>query len=751
MSLTGSGRQLTGSGSAKKTQRHLAIDKVFENVTVLTFLTRCAAQLIGADEDHNDVTKAIAGLAFRNGPNAVKKLVSACIREEFWSSAESCQDQDQSRLTLFRTDSVFVSSLTHVMRLCCNAWLRVALKTPMNELRQASVVLNVDPSREAASPEVFARRKEKLTAIVEGFLESVYSSLSDQPFELWDTLRLLASSSQLCFGRGKQEEARAHAVGGFLFLRIICPQIIQVSTKVSSKKNGSNATNTVLLKNSVLVAKIIQSVANFAPRFEEEHMRSFDTLLHEQQAKLLSHFAKVLSPKYGNGLTTACAGKAFVKATSRSSSFQCYTEFSEFCGNHKPAILERAATHTSTFPIDFDLLERIVGGGGGGGGGDDDLDGSPSMRGKRKKWYRRGSVSNRGKLTSSLDGTAQLCDMPLSQQEARSNGTRSSDTDLIEMSGNAKGANAPTRNRSVSMHRQNSPLTLTCGSSASRGNMSPTDLDSPGRQRRASVSFASADVIGELHGSSSMPYVFTNFNHGTAGGAIMEEPTHKITFDLLANNMFDLSSVVSSDRICHSATPSMSSSSSSTSTLSISASTSTSSITASESPTFDNSNVYLSSTVSPDLTPRFIKRGAQWKTRSLDGSANRAVTRNTRSESASPPPLPPSNMATSTNKLTSPVSFGTSPPTSDVFSPRLELGGIVASKSANPSYRQGSDDNHSDRSGGTSSEEDETRSRSRSGSFTAYIKNKLRRPSDTSNNDVIVDENPAGAGVLSVH
>ncbi len=84
---------------------------MFEDGPFLTFIIRCVKNLANVggtlmfclvlacltliltynsneqqQDDYNKITRAFADIAFRNGHASVKRLVSACIREEFWSS-----------------------------------------------------------------------------------------------------------------------------------------------------------------------------------------------------------------------------------------------------------------------------------------------------------------------------------------------------------------------------------------------------------------------------------------------------------------------------------------------------------------------------------------------------------------------------------------------------------------------------------------------------------------------------------------
>jgi len=130
--------------------------------------------------------------------------------------------------------------------------------------------------------------KQNLINLVNVFLENVQESISMLPLTFFTLFGELQKQVETKFPtQGRQ------AVGGFFFLRFICPSLISPETNglFREKTHLSSDTRRVL----VLVSKIIQNISNNR-EFTEDYMLDLNAFIASSQAVVKRIFDSVMTP-----------------------------------------------------------------------------------------------------------------------------------------------------------------------------------------------------------------------------------------------------------------------------------------------------------------------------------------------------------------------------------------------------------------------------------------------------------------------
>jgi len=151
---------------------------------------------------------------------------------------------------------------------------------------EESVDMEVFPDRITGGD--ISVNRQRLTLTFELFFDKIISSIDKSPYEL----RVL-SYTLLTKVSSKYPDSGASSVGSFFFLRFICPGImIPQKYGIVKDKPSENAQRSL-----ILVAKILQALANKLPfQKKEESMMYFNSLL-DQKRERFTHFVETLAQK----------------------------------------------------------------------------------------------------------------------------------------------------------------------------------------------------------------------------------------------------------------------------------------------------------------------------------------------------------------------------------------------------------------------------------------------------------------------
>eukprot|EP00013_Stygamoeba_regulata_P021438 CAMPEP_0177664802 /NCGR_PEP_ID=MMETSP0447-20121125/20706_1 /TAXON_ID=0 /ORGANISM="Stygamoeba regulata, Strain BSH-02190019" /LENGTH=541 /DNA_ID=CAMNT_0019170835 /DNA_START=38 /DNA_END=1663 /DNA_ORIENTATION=- len=215
------------------------------------------------------------------------KLLQPVLRI-YLSSSDECKNAS----LLFRGLSLVSRMLSTYSRLNGTHYLESVLSKHVRKVNRQrhTPSLEIDPSKAAALSE---SRLAKNRAALEKLTERVLNAVLDTPLPtaLLRAMRLLAHmvhASQLA-------HATHTALGSFLFLRFVCPAIVcpeaflQVDGSISPEAR----------RTLILVAKLIQTLANDAPLEKEAYLLPFAAFFARWRTRLAAHYDALLTQEVG--------------------------------------------------------------------------------------------------------------------------------------------------------------------------------------------------------------------------------------------------------------------------------------------------------------------------------------------------------------------------------------------------------------------------------------------------------------------
>ena len=214
-------------------------------------------------------------------------LFEYVIREEVESTA--------SVSVLFRSNSMAIRLVSMFAKLTATSYLKALLLPLIEEiLSDDPTRFEVDPARLGGGPTAIAAAKKNqktLETMVSKCFDTIFASLNRVP----RILRRIASFFVNTVER-KFPGASSKAVGGFFFLRFICPAIVAPASFGLLAKHPAGKGHRAL----VLVAKVLQNAAN-GTRFKEAEMENFNEYLQQKEAKLKQFLEALGEPATGEG------------------------------------------------------------------------------------------------------------------------------------------------------------------------------------------------------------------------------------------------------------------------------------------------------------------------------------------------------------------------------------------------------------------------------------------------------------------
>lgn len=188
---------------------------------------------------------------------------------------------------LFRSNSMAIRLVSVYAKLLATPYLKSLLSPLIEETLSGDPSrFEVDPARLSAAPNAAAAAKKNqktLHDMVIKYLDAIFASLERVPRMMRRIAAMLVEHVESKFPGASEK-----AVGGFFFLRFVCPAIVAPATFGLLDKHPSGPAHRAL----VLVAKVLQNAAN-ATQFKETEMECFNTFLTAKQPEL-DQFLKAL-------------------------------------------------------------------------------------------------------------------------------------------------------------------------------------------------------------------------------------------------------------------------------------------------------------------------------------------------------------------------------------------------------------------------------------------------------------------------
>jgi len=241
------------------------------NLTLVKLLGEVTSE--GADrEDCEHLIQSIVRVFEEK--NIALNLLSKLTQDEIETSSSD---------TLFRANSLATKTVELYMKFIGSSYLNSTLSPFIKKIYQSKKSYEVDPDRleKGISKEKSFRNLYKL---VQNILNAIFISVDACPSILRELFYNLQTSATYKFSDEPSSVAKYTVVGGFIFLRFFCPALMAPKFYGIIEDHPDLQSNRTLM----LVAKIIQKLANLTTfKHEEDFMNQFNVLLEENKQNLM--------------------------------------------------------------------------------------------------------------------------------------------------------------------------------------------------------------------------------------------------------------------------------------------------------------------------------------------------------------------------------------------------------------------------------------------------------------------------------
>eukprot|EP01102_Stenamoeba_stenopodia_P019729 TRINITY_DN751_c0_g1_i2.p1 TRINITY_DN751_c0_g1~~TRINITY_DN751_c0_g1_i2.p1 ORF type:complete len:501 (-),score=90.90 TRINITY_DN751_c0_g1_i2:243-1745(-) len=237
----------------------------------LTIVRSLCSALLNSDEA-SIVPQPLIALLDANGKSF--SIFTSMIQSEIQKTTDEA--------TLFRNSSGATMLMTAFGRHVGELYLHQLLKPLFFELPK-NVSFEIDPGRIRSGTQ--SENMQNLKAIAKKFIEKITQSVDHVPKQIKQLCTLLQSEVSK-----KYPESRLSSVGGFFFLRFICPAIVTPdSFGIISDVVDSN-----MRRGLILVSKILQSLTNGVLFGEKEsYMVPLNDFIKEHTSTIHAFFDKL--------------------------------------------------------------------------------------------------------------------------------------------------------------------------------------------------------------------------------------------------------------------------------------------------------------------------------------------------------------------------------------------------------------------------------------------------------------------------
>eukprot|EP01104_Vermistella_antarctica_P011392 TRINITY_DN3174_c0_g1_i2.p1 TRINITY_DN3174_c0_g1~~TRINITY_DN3174_c0_g1_i2.p1 ORF type:complete len:1492 (-),score=397.22 TRINITY_DN3174_c0_g1_i2:2283-6758(-) len=219
-----------------------------------------------ADTTSDPDELAVVLVHFMEANGKFVPLINRCVAQEIARTSDST--------TLFRGNSLTTKMLTVYSKLVGAKYLRKVVLPSVEYILDNDPPLEVDPLRVAEGVDV-AENMKNLLRVTDMFLKNILASEDDIPIGFRHICHTLATDVEHHFPGNDYM-----SVGGFIFLRFICPSIVTPANFgiLPASRPISRSQRRAL----ILVSKIIQNLANYiSSAGKEAHMRPVEPYLEE--------------------------------------------------------------------------------------------------------------------------------------------------------------------------------------------------------------------------------------------------------------------------------------------------------------------------------------------------------------------------------------------------------------------------------------------------------------------------------------
>ncbi|XP_058461787.1 ras GTPase-activating protein raskol isoform X3 [Malaya genurostris] len=192
------------------------------------------------------------------------------------------------RLT-FRGNSLATKSMEAFLKLTGEQYLQDTLSAPISEIISSDRDCEVDPLKATGS---LSRQQQALRNAVKTAWTSIVDSGKNFPVQLRDCFSTFRERLQLL----DREDMADNLISASIFLRFLCPAILSPSLfNITNELPSARAT-----RNLTLVAKTLQTLANFTRFQGKENFMEFLNDFLEQEAPRMKQFLHSISTRPEN-------------------------------------------------------------------------------------------------------------------------------------------------------------------------------------------------------------------------------------------------------------------------------------------------------------------------------------------------------------------------------------------------------------------------------------------------------------------
>ncbi|XP_049540073.1 ras GTPase-activating protein raskol [Anopheles darlingi] len=185
---------------------------------------------------------------------------------------------DDQRLT-FRGNSLATKSMEAFLKLCGEQYLQDTLFVPIVKIIDSERDCEVDPMKTKG---ILLKQQQELRSAVEAIWKAILNSIHFFPFEL----RVCFSTFRERLKSLGREDISDNLISASLFLRFLCPAILSPNLfNITNEMPSARST-----RNLTLVAKTLQTLANFTRFQGKEYFMEYLNSFIEQEAPRMKQF-----------------------------------------------------------------------------------------------------------------------------------------------------------------------------------------------------------------------------------------------------------------------------------------------------------------------------------------------------------------------------------------------------------------------------------------------------------------------------
>ena len=223
--------------------------------------------------------------------NKVVPCIEIMIQTEF--------DNSPTEGTLFRSNNFCSKIMSQFAKVSCRKFLQMTCKNVVNEINTIDYPLEVDGLKD---PTLSQERIDQNLGLVEAyttkFIRTVETNLNNLPVEIYEISKILFNKSREKFPESTLLPFTM--VGGFLFLRVICPALAapEASGIETMMPISGNCR-----RNLILITKILQNISNNVTESKESYLVKTMPFTIEMSKKLNADIESLCTKQFPTKLS----------------------------------------------------------------------------------------------------------------------------------------------------------------------------------------------------------------------------------------------------------------------------------------------------------------------------------------------------------------------------------------------------------------------------------------------------------------